>query len=145
MYKSIPTDIKKIELNTSLHKLHKKGEVKSDFGMDNSPDLLDGGFGLYSTTNLKGNIEVIKTAYFRISLTRQGQADFNIGLEQHQPKRNSIVFGFPGQIFSLNNPSKDFLAYYMLFSEKFIVDIFFQKKTREQFPFLTYAGLQYFQ
>ena len=144
MYKSIPTEIKKVELDTSLHKLHKNGETKGDFGMDNSPDLLDGGFGLYSTTNLRGNIEAIKTAYFRISLTRNGQADFNIGLENYQPKRNSIVFGFPGQIFSLNNPSNNFLAYYMLFSEKFISDIIFQMKTREQFPFLTYTGLQCF-
>ena len=145
MYKSIPTDIKKIELGTSLYKLHKKGETKSGFGMDNSAELLDDGFGLYSTTNLKGNIVPIKTEYFRISLTRKGQADFNIGLEKHQPKRNTIVFGFPGQFFSLNKPSEDFFAYYMLFSEKFISDIFFQKKTREQFPFLTYAGLQCFQ
>jgi len=145
MYKSIPADIKKIELDASLHKLHKKGEVKSDFGMDNSSELLDNGFGLYSTTNLKENIGPVKTVYFRISLTRKGQADFNIGLEKHKPKRNSIVFGFPGQIFSLNKPSEDFLAYYMLFSEKFISGIFSLKKTREQFPFLTYSGLQCFQ
>ncbi|MEP7197081.1 MAG: helix-turn-helix domain-containing protein [Saprospiraceae bacterium] len=145
MYKNIPTGIKKIELDTSLHKLHKKGEAKDDFGMDNSVELLDSGFGLYSTANLKGSIEPIKSEYFRISLIRNGEADFNIGLERHQPKRNSIVFGFPGQIFSLDKPSKDFLALYMLFSEKFISDIFFQKKTREQFPFLTYTGLQCFE
>lgn len=144
MYKTVPSEIKKVELDTSLHRLHKKGVVKSDFGMDNSSELLDGGFGLYSTTDIKGNIGPIKTEYFRISLTRNGQADFSIGLEKHRAKKNSTIFGFPGQIFSLYDPDDDFFAYYMLFTEKFISDIFFQNSRRQQFPFLTYSGIQCF-
>ncbi|MEP7255895.1 MAG: helix-turn-helix domain-containing protein [Ferruginibacter sp.] len=144
MYKTVPSEIKKVQLDTSLHKLHKKGVEKSDFGMDNSTELLDVGFGLYSTTDLKGNIGPIKTEYFRISLTRSGQADFNIGLEKHQAKKNSIIFGFPGQIFSLYDPEDDFFAYYMLFTEKFIPGIIFQNSKRQQFPFLTYSGIQCF-
>ncbi len=112
--------------------------------MDNTPELIDGGFGLYSTANLKGEIEPIKTEYFRISLTRSGQATFNIGLEKHQPVRNTIVFGIPGQIFSLTRPSHDFMAYYMLFSEKFIADAIFPRQARQAFPFLTYQGFQCF-
>ncbi|QQS31266.1 MAG: AraC family transcriptional regulator [Sphingobacteriales bacterium] len=144
MYKNISPDIKRIYLDQSLHQIHKKNVVNSKFGMDDTPELLDGGFGLYSTIDLKGNIEPIKTEYFRISLTRQGNVCFNIGLEKHHPVRNTIVFGIPGQIFSLSNPSEDFLAYYMLFSEKFIGDIFFQHNSRQQFPFLTYQGFQCF-
>ena len=142
MYKSISTDIKKIQLDPSLHKIHKKGMEQSDFGMDNSSELLEAGFGLYSTADLKKNIGPIKTEYFRISLIRSGHANFAIGLEKYKPGRNFIVFGFPGQIFSLNDPSDDFLAYYMLFSEKFISEIFLFKEKRQQFPFLTYSGLQ---
>jgi hypothetical protein len=87
MYKSLPSEIKKIKLDSDLYKLHKNGTGNSDFGMDNTSDLLNNGFGLYSTTGLKKNIGPFKTEYFRISLTRKGNASFDIGLEKHQPYR----------------------------------------------------------
>ncbi len=68
MYKSVPSDLKKIKLNTDLYQLHKDGSGRSDFGMDNTSALLDQGFGLYSTTNVKGKIGPVKTEYFQISL-----------------------------------------------------------------------------
>ncbi len=145
MYKSVPSDIKKIKLNSELYKLHKNGTGKSDFGMDNTSDLLESGFGLYSTIDLKKNIGPVKTEYFRISLTRKGTASFDIGLEKYQPQRNYILFGIPGQIFSLHDISKDFLAYYMLFSEQFISDTFLKINKKQHFPFLTYSGLQCFE
>ena len=132
MYKSVPSDIKKIKLNSDLYKLHKKGAGKSDFGMDNTSDLLDSGFGLYSTIDLNKNIGPVKTEYFRISLTRKGTASFDIGLEKYQPQRNYILFGIPGQIFSLHDISNDFLAYYMLFSEQFISDTFLKLNKKQQ-------------
>ncbi|MBK9736441.1 MAG: hypothetical protein IPO92_16390 [Saprospiraceae bacterium] len=82
MYKSVPSDLKKIILNADLFTLHKSGNSNSNFGMDNTSELLDEGFGLYSTTDLKKNIGPIKTQYFRISLTRNGHATFDIGLEK---------------------------------------------------------------
>ena len=145
MYKNIPTDLKKFLLDSSLYKLHKEGIVKSDFGMDNSAKLLDEGFGLYSTADLKKNIGPMKTDYFRISLTLSGNAHFDIGLEKYNATRNYIVFGFPGQVFSIHDTSNDFFAYYMLFSEKFIADNFLFAKRREQFGFLTYSGVQCFE
>jgi AraC-like DNA-binding protein len=145
MYKNVITDLKKVKLNTDLYDLHKSGKGKSDFGMDNTSELLEDGFGIYSTEDLKRNIGPIKTQYFRISLTRKGNADFNIGLEKYTTKRNSILFGIPGQVFSLHHFSKDFLAYYMLFTEKFIEDAFLKKNSKQYFPFLSYSGLQSFQ
>lgn len=145
MYKSVPTDIKKIKLNSDLYNLHKNRMGKSDFGMDNTSELLDGGFGLYSTTDVKKNIGPVKTEYFRISLTRKGNANFDIGLEKYQPHRNCILFGIPGQIFSLHDISKDFLAYYMLFTEDFVSDTFLKLNKKQHFPFLTYSGLQCFE
>lgn len=145
MSKKVVTDIKKIDLNTSLYNLHKYGNGKSEFGMDNTSELLDGGFGLYSTIDLKKNIGPVRTEYFRISLTRKGCASFDIGLEKYRPHRNWILFGIPGQIFSLYDSSDDFLAYYMLFSEQFVADTFLKLNKKQQLPFLTYSGQQCFE
>jgi len=145
MYKSLPSDIKKIGLDKDLYKLHQDGAGKSNFGMDNTSELLDGGFGLYSTAGVKKKIEHIKTEYFRISLTRKGSAGFDIGLEKYRPHRNCILFGIPGQIFSLHDVSEDFLAYYMLFTEKFISGTSLFANRTGQFPFLNYSGVQCFE
>lgn len=145
MYKSVPTELKKIKLDTDLYKLHKNGSCSSNFGMDSTSELLDEGFGLYSTVDLKKNIGPIKTQYYRISLTRKGSAKFDIGLKKYQVKRDSILFGIPGQIFSLHNFSKDFLAYYMLFTEKFINNVILKYNKNQHYPFLTHSGLQCFE
>ncbi|GAA4404109.1 hypothetical protein GCM10023187_20960 [Nibrella viscosa] len=143
--KEIGTDIGRITLNTDLYKLHKTGEGHSEFGMDKTAELLDGGFGLYSTTDVRKNIGPVKTQYYRISLTRQDSARFDIGLETYQPYRNCILFGIPGQVFSFYDVSEDFLAYYMLFGEQFISHSLLKAGQQEYFPFLTYAGLQCFE
>lgn len=145
MYKSVPSDLKKIKLDADLYKLHKSGKGNSDFGMDNTSELLEEGFGLYSTIDLKKNIGPIKTQYFRISLTRKGNATFDIGLEKYNTEHNSILFGIPGQIFSLHHFSNDFLAYYILFTEKFINNVLLKHDSKQRFPFLSYSGLQCFQ
>ncbi len=145
MYKNVPADLKKIHLDADLYALHKTGKGTSDFGMDNTSDLLADGFGLYSTLDLKKKIGPIKTQYFRISLTRKGEASFDIGLEKYHTKRNSILFGIPGQIFSLHQFSEDFLAYYMLFTEKFINDVWPKLNHKQHIPFLSYSGLPCFQ
>ncbi len=144
MYKNLPSDIKKVQLDANLYKLHKDGTGKSHFGMDNTPELLDNGFGLYSTVDVK-DIDHIKTEYFRISLTRKGSATFNIGLEEYKPRRNVILFGIPGQIFSLRDISHDFSAYYALFTENFISGTTIFKNRRWQFPFLNNSGVQCFE
>ena len=145
MYKNVPSDIKKHLLDTSLFKIHKEGMEHSDFGMDNTSELIDNSFGLYSALDLKERIGPIKTEYFRVSLIRKGNVYIDIGLEKFRPVRDCIVFGFPGQVFSLYNTSKDFFCYYMLFSENFIEDTQLLKNHYQQFPFLTYSGVQCFQ
>lgn len=145
MYKGISSHIKNYKLDTHLYQLHKYGPGKSDFGMDNTSVLLDNGFGLYSTADLKKNIGPVKTEYFRISLTRKGTATMEVGLESYHPSRNYILFGIPGQIFSLHDCSDDFFAYYMLFTEPFIADIFLNQDKRQVYSFLSYPGLQCFE
>ena len=144
MYKSVHSGIKQYSLTASLHKLHKEGSGKTDFGMDNTNTLLENGFGLYSSVNTKKNIGPIKSTYYRIALMRSGSAHFSIGLENFYPARNSIIFGFPGQIFSLQDPTVDFFIYYMLFSEDFISTAGLLKNHTKQFPFLSYSGVPCF-
>ncbi|MBK9250159.1 MAG: helix-turn-helix domain-containing protein [Ignavibacteria bacterium] len=145
MYKSIPSEIKKYTLDPTLHALHKLNSTSANFGMDNTSELLDGGFGLYSTVNTKRSIGPAKTEYYRIGLIRSGTAKYSIGLETFQPVRNTIVFGVPGQVFSLQEPTEDFFAYYMLFSEDFISETLLPGKYRVQYPFIHYEGVQCFQ
>lgn len=144
MYKSITSEIKKYALDAKLHRFHKEGQEQSDFGMDNTNELIDGGFGLYSTANTKNSIGPIKAEYYRIALIRSGSATYTIGLETFQPGRNTVIFGFPGQLFSLQQPTDDFFAYYMLFSEGFIAETLLLKNYKNQLPFLSYAGVPCF-
>ena len=144
MYKSVTSEFKKYTLDTALHRLHKEAIDKAEFGMDNTSELLDDGFGLYSTINTKSSIGPIKTEYYRIAIVCSGSAAITIGLETFHPVRNSIIFGFPGQVFSLQEPTADFFAYYMLFSEAFITETILLKNYRNQFPFLNYSGVPCF-
>ena len=144
MYRNITPGIKKFYLEPSLHKLHKEGVEKSDFGLDNSRELIDGGVGLYSSADMKKNIGPVITEYYRIGLLRNGEISFNIGLESFRPQRNWMVFGFPGQIFSLRDKTEDFFCYYLLFSEKFISESLLHTGSKNNYPFLTYSGVQCF-
>ncbi len=144
MPKNTSKEIKQYDLTRTLHKLHKEGKEKSNFGLDDSSELIGEGFGLYSSTDMIKQIGPIKSQYFRISLIRQGQITFTVGLETFQATRNCIMFGFPGQIFSLYEPSEDFITYYMLFSEEFITSLL-PDTLLKKFPFLTYSGTQFFQ
>lgn len=139
--KNDKSDIKSYSLDEQLYHLHKKGEARSDFGLDNSTGLIDEGFGLYSSADLKNRIGPVKTYYYRIALYRSGQASLDLGIESYQPKRNSVVFGFPGQVFSIYDISDDLLVYYMLFNESFMADTILFKET---YPFFSYLGVQSF-
>ena len=113
--------------------------------MDATGELINGAFGLYSSADLKKSIGPVKTEYFRMGLIRRGMVTLNIGLESFSAVRNGIIFGFPGQIFSLRDISEDFFCYYMLFKEEFLVESLLLKNNRSHFPFFTYSGVQYFQ
>jgi AraC-like DNA-binding protein len=133
-----------VNLDAALHRTHKDAGTASDFGMDSSGELLEGGFALYSTVGSRFPIGPIKSEYFRISLVRGGSAAVNCGLEQFHPVRDTVIFGFPGQVFSIYDAT-GFDAYYMLFSEAFIAGELRLSAAGEQYPFLTYAGAQSFQ
>lgn len=139
------TDIKTYQLDSALYRLHKDAAVQSDFGLDNSDELIDGGFGLYSSANVKAHIGPIKTQYYRASLVRAGSVKMDLGIETYRPGRDHIVFGFPGQVFSLYDKSDDFVVYYMLFREDFLPEALPLNEKRGQYPFFSYAGIQSFQ
>lgn len=134
-------EIRSYQLDSNLFYIHKRGVEQSGFGMDNSLDLIEGGFGLYSSADLKAEIGPIKTHYYRIALFCSGSANINLGLETYRPQQNSIVFGFPGQVFSLFDPLGDLQIYYMLFKESFMADT---PLLKDHYPFLSYLGVQSF-
>jgi AraC-like DNA-binding protein len=136
--------IKKVVLGPAFYKLQKTGATQNNFGLDNSTELLGAGFGLYSTTNMVPFLGPLKTEFYRIALTRKGTVNVKLGLEAFQPQRNTIVFGFPGQVFTLWNRSPGFYAYYILFTEEFVTHSPILKDIRGQFPFMGYTGVQGF-
>jgi len=138
-------DIQDYKLDQSFHRVHKEGKVASGFGLDGTEELIQGGFGLYSSAGLKPKIGPIKSEFFRLGFGKQGSVHLDCGLESYFFQAQGMVFTFPGQVFSLHDKSEDFSAYYMLFTEEFIADSVSLKNIREQFPFLNYAGIQYIQ
>jgi AraC family transcriptional regulator, transcriptional activator of pobA len=141
--KDAESEIKRVELVPGFHKEHKVDLVSSDFGLDNTDQLVEGGFGIYSTKNMKERIGPIKTEFFRVALIRSGTVQLEVGLEPYQPRRDSMVFGFPGQTFSLHD-QQDFFAYYLLFRPDFMPESLLKKNGREWFPFFSYSGVQSF-
>jgi AraC family transcriptional regulator, transcriptional activator of pobA len=143
--KKKPDDIDRYQLDASFHQVHKEGRVASDFGLDSTQELVGGGFGLYSSAGLKPKIGPIKSEFFRAGFGLQGSVHLECGLETHFFQKGDMVFTFPGQVFSMQDKSPDFSAYYMLFSEEFVADAMSLKNIREQFPFLHYGGAQHIQ
>jgi AraC family transcriptional regulator, transcriptional activator of pobA len=125
--------------------IHKEGPVESDFGLDNTPELVDNGFGLYSSAKVKGRIGPLKSAFFRIALCRRGFVNVDCGLETFVHQRNTLHFNFPSQLFSMYDKSDDMFAYYMIFTEQFIENLLSLQSIQQQFPFLDYGGVPFFQ
>ena len=133
------------ELDNSFYKVHKDEAVQGDFGLDNTSQLICNGFGLYSSAGLKQKIGPIKSEFFRIGFGVQGSVQIHCGLETFHFTPGSVVFTFPGQVFSMHDKSEDMFVYYMLFTEEFILDAVSLKQIRTDFPFLNYTGTPCFQ
>ena len=114
------TAIKTYHLDKNYLFIHKENVTDSDFGLDNTNELIDGGFGLYSSERVKERIGPLKSHFYRIGLCRRGFVQVDCGLETFLHQRNTIHFNFPSQIFSLYDKSETMFAYYILFSEQFI-------------------------
>ncbi len=128
----------------SLYKLHKDGQVDSDFGLDNSKELFQDSFGLYSSAGLKEHIGPHKAQYYRIGIGLKGSIKIDSTIRTMTHFGPFISFTIPGQVFSIFDKSDDFFSYYLLFSEKFIQDAISLKNIFEIFPFLCNPSLQVF-
>ncbi len=136
-------EIKSYPLDQNYIFVHKEGLADTNFGLDNSYDLFDGGFGLYSSANVKAQLGPLKSEFFRIAICLEGSVSVDCGLETFRHHRNTIHLNFPSQVFSLYDKSDDMHAYYILFSEQFIEDILPMKQITQQFPFLDYGGVPF--
>lgn len=137
----IPT----FEFDNNYFSVHKEETVESNFGLDNTIELIDGGFGLYSSVKVRDKIGPLKSQFYRIGFCRKGSLQVDCGLETFNHKKDTIHFNFPGQLFSLKNKSADMYSYYILFSQNFIEDILPASKIQSTYPFLDYAGVPFFQ
>jgi AraC family transcriptional regulator, transcriptional activator of pobA len=139
------TEIKTYHLDRNYLFVHKENTSNSDFGLDNTTELVEGGFGLYSSERVKSKIGPLKSDFYRIALCRRGFVTVDSGLETFTHQKNTIHFNFPSQLFSLYNKSEDMFAYYILFNETFIEDLLPLQTVQKQFPFLDYNGVPFFQ
>ncbi len=145
MKKQKAENIPVYQLDSQYLFVHKEDMVESDFGLDNTPELIDQGFGLYSSAKVKGKIGPLKSEFFRIALCRRGFVNVDCGLETFMHQRNTIHFNFPSQLFSMYNKSEDMFSYYMIFTEQFIESLLPLQAIQFHFPFLDYGGVPFFQ
>jgi AraC family transcriptional activator of pobA len=138
---TIPT----FKLDADYRSIHKEKTVVSAFGMDSTNNLLDSGFGLYSSEGVKAKIGPLKSQFYRVALCLRGEVDVECGLERFRHSAETIHFNFPGQLFSLENKTDDMFAYYALFTQEFIEEVLPATRIQLAYPFLDYAGVPFFQ
>ena len=136
--------IKSYNLDENYLYVHKEDIIDSNFGMDNTPELIENGFGMYSSKNVKSKIGPLKSQFYRIGFCRQGSLQVDFGLETFTHSKDTIHFNFPGQLFSLGNVSDDMYSMYILFTAEFIDTLIPALSLQSQFPFLDYAGVPFF-
>lgn len=136
--------IPSFKLDKKYFFIHKEDVTESDFGTDNTPELIDQGFGIYSSKMVRSLIGPLKSQFYRIGFCRKGTLEVDFGLETFKHEKDTIHFNYPGQLFSLKNASKDMLSYYLLFSADFMEDIYPSLTLRDQYPFLDYGGAPFF-
>ncbi len=134
--------IKTYELNNEYLFVHKQGVTDSNFGMDDTPELIENGFGMYSSRNVKSKIGPLKSQFYRIGFCRRGSLEVNFGLETFTHVKDTIHFNFPGQLFSMDEVSDDMFSMYILFTAAFIETL--SPSLQVQYPFLDYAGVPFF-
>ncbi len=103
------TPIPSFKLDSEYRSVHKEKTATSSFGMDSTSNLLDGGFGLYSSEGVRAKIGPLKSQFYRIGFCLRGSLDVDCGLERFTHQAGTIHFNFPGQLFSLQNKSDDML------------------------------------
>ena len=105
--------IKTCNLDKNYLFVHKHGIIESNFGMDNTPELIENSFGMYSSTNIKQRIGPLKSQFYRIGFCRRGSLQVDFGLEIFNHFKDTIHFNFPGQFFSMDKVSNDIYSIYM--------------------------------
>lgn len=136
-------EIKSYNLDNRYLFVHKEATIDSDFGLDNTNELIDNGFGLYSSARVKDRIGPLRSEFYRIALCRKGFVTIDCGLETFVHHKNTIHFNFPSQLFSLYDKSEDMFAYYILFTEEFISDHLPLNNISKLYPFLDYDGIPF--
>jgi AraC family transcriptional activator of pobA len=142
--KQIANNIPTFPLDRKYFYIHKKAKIESKFGLDNTDELINSGFGIYSSARVREKIGPIKSAFYRIGFCRKGSLQVECGADTFTHTKDTIHFNFPGQLFVLKNKSKDMFSYYILFTSDFIEEILPGPKIASIYPFLDYGGIPFF-
>jgi len=62
----VSKEIKTYQLDNRYLFVHKESTTDSDFGLDNTTELIDNGFGLYSSARVKDRIGPLKSQFYRV-------------------------------------------------------------------------------
>jgi AraC-like DNA-binding protein len=132
-------------LDRNYHFIHKEALGDSDFGLDSRLDLIEGGFGIYSSARVRDRIGPLKSEFFRIAICLGGEVTVECGLEQFRHRKHTIHFNFPSQLFSFYDKTPDMRSYYMLFTPEFLDGFMPLDDLQGRFEFLDYVGVPFFQ
>lgn len=134
-----------LPLNARFYQAHKQSSTPTKFACDDTNELIDNQFGLYSSTGLKAEIKPTKSNFYRVAICRRGKFKVSIGLEEYTHQRGTIHFTTPGEIFSLSDKSPDMQCYYALFLSDFIAELSPPLVLEQKYPFFTLGGARFFQ
>ncbi len=133
------------KLNEAYFSVHKTQIAETGFGLDHTPRLIEEGFGIYSSVNLKDEIGPLKSNFYRVALCLEGGLQVDIGVETYRHKKNTIHFNVPDRLFMMKNVSPDLKAYYLFFSADFIEEVIPEGILAKRFPFLHYLNTPFFE
>lgn len=124
--------------------VHRKGHVEDSFGFNNEKHLtLTTGFELYSTVGLLTPIGPLKSQFYRIGFTLQGEVTVDIGLDSYRHRPYTVNFTRPGQIFSVYDDGKDLFGLYLHFTEAFLEELLPPVMIEQLFPFFSPEGIPF--
>jgi AraC-like DNA-binding protein len=135
MKKSIPA----FQLQKGYFDVSRKQVDATGFGMDNTKEVLDKGFVIYSCGQLKENLGPLRSNVYRIGFSMSGSVQMYIGLESFTHGHNTMHFNIPDRLFGHKNKSKDLNGYYLQFTPEFMEDLLSSEQIKNKYPFFNYA------
>jgi len=144
MPKKQAQSIPSFKLSHRYFYIHKLKMIDTGFGMDNTTEIMDKGFAVYSCQGSRDKIGPMRSNFYRIAFCFGGSIEVQIGLEKFKHEPNTIHFNAPDQLFAFRNKSADVQMYYAQFTADFIEEILSTGKIKKLYPFFDYSNVPFF-